>query len=121
MGGRSARTELVIRCCGRCSLVELDERGRLAELVSDIAPQVFVAGDRAARDRHDLGRDRLEPRGDFFRNEYGEIGIGRQIAKSEHRMGFAATHGLLQFEHGLSRDTGQKLHSPTQQRFSYRR
>ena len=99
----------------RAALVEFDEIVGLAQLLGDVAPQVLVAGDRAARDRDDARRGRREALRDFLGNEMREAGIGGEVAEGEHGVRLAATHGLLEFEDGLSRDAGETLESLPQQ------
>ena len=100
----------------RAALVEFGEFVGLAELLGDVAPQMPVARDRPTGDRDDPSLRGLESFDDFLRNQMREAWIRAQIADREHGMGLAATHRLLEFEHGLTRLAGEPLEALTQQR-----
>jgi hypothetical protein len=47
---------------------------------------------------------------------FAELGVRGQIAEGKHRMGLAAAHGLLEFEHGLAGRAGEALQSLPKER-----
>lgn len=88
------------------ALPETPEPFRFPQLHGDLAPEEVVWAVAAVEGGHS-GRVEFVDVGDLWAIAATQLGVTREEAEADQKVGFTATHGLLEMEGGLGRGPGQ--------------